>query len=127
MLPGFLEKSLFLKRLLSRTIQPQETVNAGRAETMTALTGEISVKIVGPKHIIKMTSIIKNNVIFSLIEVGGVKKIFLMSISRRSGSFGIARLLPDMYMLWCLYHTMEELLFQWKTLEEKENQDILAK
>ena len=76
MLPGFLEKSLFLKRLLSRTIQPQETVNAGRAETMTALTGEISVKIVGPKHIIKMTSIIKNNVIFSLIEVGGVKKIF---------------------------------------------------
>ena len=99
LLPESLENSRFLNRLRKSTIQPQEIEKAGRAEMMIALTGEISVKMVGPKNMIKMTSIIKNHVTFSRIEVGGVKKILGMSISRRSGSFAMA----DSFLKFILY------------------------
>jgi len=77
----FLEKSFFLNKDLRSTIHPHEMVNAGKAAVNTASRGDVCENINGLKNNMKVIAITRNNIIRSIIVDGGVRKIFLISIS----------------------------------------------
>lgn len=78
---GWRVKSCFRKRDLRSTIQPQEMDRAGRQDRMIPFTGGMAEKQIGPKNTINAPTIMTNSVIFSFFVFGGVKKIFIKSIS----------------------------------------------
>lgn len=76
-----LENSSFLKRERSSTIHPHEIERDGMQARNIAFTGGMAEKQMGPKKMTKVTTSMANNVIFSFLVLGGVRKIFVRSIS----------------------------------------------
>lgn len=75
-----MQKSLFLKIDRNSTIQPHEIDKDGNAAVSIAFKGDIAENLSGPKKAINVTTNVMNNTIRSNIVVGGVKKIFIISI-----------------------------------------------
>lgn len=65
---------------LRSTNHAQDIVNEGTAAVIMASTGDILENANGPKNIINVTNIVRNNAIRSNILDGGVKKILVISI-----------------------------------------------